>query len=275
MTAAARTLPPFLARLESRDRLALGGGALAVLGGLILLAVDGMNANGAPGPTLVVVIGAAIAIAARLLGRGRRDLVTALVAGVLLVAIVEAIPPIRYSADLDAFGGVVGAIARGAVLAGSIGLLVGVGGRPDATRILALDSPLGRIPILLLVAGAALLTVGWLALVSIGVGFAPRVIDGLALVAASLAVAAARGPVSAAGPALLALGLRFAPIVLAGGVALVTLGSILAIGDGFDDLLASGVASVAAYAIYAASAIPFIAAVVLVTMPLVRSVRKR
>jgi hypothetical protein len=194
--------------------------------------------------------------------------------GLLLVAIVEAIPPIRYSADLDAFGGILGVVARAVALAGAMALLVGVAGRIDPGRIIDLESPLGRLPMLLVLAGTALLLVGWLALVTIGVGFAPRVIDGLALVGASLAGATARiGAVE--GPSAIRLALRFAPVVLAAIVAIVTLGSVLAIGDRFADRLGSGPVSVVAYLVYVASAVPLVAAAALVLLPLVRPLASR
>ena len=102
----------------------------------------------------------------------------------------------------------------------------------------------------------------------IGVGFAPRVIDGLALVAACLAVATARmAPVE--GPAPIRLALRFAPVVLAAVVAIVTLDSILGVGDRFGALLGSDPASVVAYLVYIASAVPLVSAAALVLRPLV------
>jgi hypothetical protein len=273
-SAPTRTLPAFITRLGARERLALAGGALAIAGGLVVVAAAGQNANGVAGPMIVVVIGAAIAVASVILRRGRRELVTALAVGLLLVAIVEAIPPIRYSADLDAFGGILGVVARAVALAGAMALLVGVAGRIDPGRIIDLESPLGRLPMLLVLAGTALLLVGWLALVTIGVGFAPRVIDGLALVGASLAGATARiGAVE--GPSAIRLALRFAPVVLAAIVAIVTLGSVLAIGDRFADLLGSGPVSVVAYLVYVASAVPLVAAAALVLLPLVRPLASR
>ena len=266
-------MPAFIANLGARERLALAGGALAIVGGLVVVAVAGSNANGVAGPEIVVVLGAAIAAAAVLVRRGRQELVSALAAGVLLVAIVEAIPPIRYSADLDAFGGILGAVARAVALAGAVALLVGVAGRIDPRRLLpAADESAGRLPALLVLAGSGVLVVGWLALVGLGVGFAPRVIDGLAIVAACLAVATTR-IAAIQGPAVIRLALRLAPVVLSAAVAIVTLGSVLAVGDRFGDLLGSGPASLVAYLVYLASAIPLVAAVVLVVRPLVRTGR--
>jgi hypothetical protein len=270
-TPAPGSLSALLARFNSRQRLALAGGVLAFAGGLVLIGTDGLNANGTPGPAIVVVLGSAIAVAAMVLRRGRSELVIALAAGVLLVAIIEAIPPIRYSADLDAFGGILGLAARVIGLAGAVALLVGIAGRIDPNRLLALESPFGRLPTLLVLVGTLLLIAGWLALVGIGVGFAPRVIDGLALVAACLAVATARlGAVD--GPAAIRLALRFAPIVLAAVVAIVTLDSIAAVGDRFGGLLDSGPASVIAYLVYVASAVPLVAAPALVLRPVIRPV---
>lgn len=269
-TRAPGSFSALLARFSPRQRLALVGGALAFAGGLVLVGTDGLNANGTPGPAGVVVLGAAIAVASFILRRGHADLVIALAAGVLLVAIVEAIPPIRYSADLDAFGGIVGAAARTVALAGSVALLIGLAWPPAPRGILRLDSPLGRLPMTLLLAGAGLLIVGWLALVAVGIGFAPRVVDGLALVAACLMVATARTS-AIEGPAAMRLAFRFAPTALAAAVAIVTLDSILTMGARFGDLLASGPASVSAYLVYVASALPLVAAVALVLRPLVRT----
>lgn len=270
MTAApTQTLPAFIARLGTGERVALTGGALAIAGALVVVATAGRNANGVAGPLIVVVVGAAIAVASLVMRRGRKELLTALAAGILLVAIVEGIPPVRYSGDLDAFGGILGAAARAIALAGTVALLVGVAGQIDRDRILSLESPLGRLPMLLVLAGTALHVLAWLALVGIGVGFAPRVIDGLAIVAACLAVATARtGAVD--GPSAIRIALRFAPVVLAAVVAIVTLGSILGVGDRFGDLVGSGALSTLAYALYVASAIPFVVATFLVLRPLLK-----
>lgn len=207
-------------------------------------------------------------MASLVLRRGRTDLVIALAAGVLVVAIIEAVPPIRYSADLDAFGGIVGAAARAVVLGGSVALVVGLAWPPVLSRILGLNAPVGRLPMLLLLAGSGLLIMGWLALVGVGVGFAPRLIDGLGIVAACLAVASARtGAVE--GPAIVRMALRAAPAVLAAGTALVTIDSLLAIGDRFGDLFASGLVGVLAYGTYLASAAPFLVAAALAARPLI------
>jgi hypothetical protein len=256
-----------LAPFSSRERLVLAGGALAIAGALLLIGTDGLNANGTPGPVVVVLLGAAIVVASLVLRRGRADIVIALAAGVLLVAIIEAIPPVRYSADLDAFGGIVGAVARAVALAGSVALLVGLAWPPVPSRILRLDSPMGRLPMLLLLIGSGLLIVGWLALVGVGVGFAPRLIDGLGIVAACLAVASARtGAVE--GPAAVRVALRSAPAALAVSAALVTIGSVVAIGDRFGGLFASGLISVLGYGIYLASAAPFLVVAALAARPL-------
>jgi hypothetical protein len=269
-TPAPGSFSALLARFNPCQRLALAGGALAFIGGLVLIGTDGLNANGTPGPAVVVVLGAAIAVASLVLRRGRKELVTALATGTLLVAIIEAIPPIRYSADLAAFGGILGAVARAVAVAGTMALLVGVAGRNDPRRRIALESTIGRLPMLLILAGTALLVVGWLTLVGVGVGFAPRVIDGLAVVAACLAVATARTRVED-GPAPIRLAFRFGPAFLAAVVAFVTLDSILAIAGRFGDLLGSGPSSAVAYLVYLASAVPFLAAAALVLRPLLRT----
>jgi hypothetical protein len=252
-----------------------GGAAIAALGALVVLAGDGLNANGGAGPA-PVVLGLAV-LSAGLAAGGERVPPALRVAGGLAVALValtmlDLVPVIRYSADLAPFGGLVAVSGRVIAAIGALVVLVAVAagirrvrkvleapGSPDGPA--ADTAPKRRRPTparTLATFGAGMILVAWAVLLAVGEGFALRLIDGLGLAAAILAAAVAS---SATGDRLVPA--TFVRPVLAAVALLSVLDGLVAVVPYAGDLAASGPASVASFGVYLAVAVPLIGVLVL------------
>jgi hypothetical protein len=174
--------------LGRRDRLVLVG-AIAVLVGALMMAISGgVGANGDGGIALVVALGAIAVVALRgaaIVRPGTRDaaetVLPGLALGLVAVTALDLVQPVRYSADLEVFGGPLGLAGRLVALLGAAVILAGT-----PPRRLGSPSLAGR----LVVGGLLAMVAGWLLLLVLAEGFAMRSIESVGLFAVAVAATA-------------------------------------------------------------------------------------
>lgn len=261
--------------LRGPERVALVGASLATIGALVVTGTANRNANGAAG-TAVVVLALAVADMGFVpVLRRRPDVAGVLVrwsSALAALAVLDMIQPIRYSGDLDVFGGAVGAAGRGLTLVGAGMLLAGVVVLRRGLVLPPQPAEPRLTPIRVLHGGgAALLVLAWLILLALADGFAMRAIDAIAVVSACLALPVAdftrRLGVPARWSDLAATGPAAA---LASLAALIIFDGALVVVSGIGELTDSGVVNVAGFALYLTAGLTLVGAAIVSLIGLIR-----
>jgi hypothetical protein len=248
---------------DGSRRAVVAGAVVVVAGAALVLMTGGVNTNGGTGPAaLVLALGLAAAVRAFLPPRFERwvpgGIAGGIVLAILAISVLELVPAVRYSGDLDPFGGLLGVVGRIVFLAGSVVLALGAvlarrgRGTPDAAESGRRRPTAGRA---LAVLAAVAVVVGWALMTALGEGFAMRLVDALGITAVLLA--AALRP-AADGPAWMAL-LR----PLLGGITVVVIvDTVLAIVPHLERI-AGAPLSLVAFGIHTAALVPLIALLIL------------
>ena len=261
--------------LRGPERVVLVGASLATIGAIVVTGTANRNANGAASTAAVIVVLAVVGVGFVPVLRRRPDVVGVLVgwsSALTALAVLDLIHPIRYSGDLDVFGGAAGAVGRGLTVVGAGMLLAGVVALRRGLALPPRTAEPRLTPIrVLLGGGAALLVLAWFVLLALADGFAMRAIDAIAVASACLALPVAdltrRLAVPARWSDMVATG---SPAALASLAALIIFDGVLVVVGRIGELTGSGLVNVAGVALYLLAGFTLVGAVIVFLISLIR-----